>query len=403
MTRPATAGVRRRQTILIVDDTLTHIQILGGILGEDYEVRFATGGREALDQIDRSPPTGPLPDLILLDIIMPDLDGYEVCRRLKADPRTRDILVIFITVKDGEADEAEGLAVGAVDYITKPFGADIVKARVRTHLDLKRYRDELERRVEERTAELKGANARLREEIEKTRLMQDHLIQTETLATTGRLAATVAHEVNTPLQGITSLLDNLSYIRGETDGADEIIGLLKRAFAQIRDTVRRLHSLNLPIRLQKQPVSLNDTISETSAIIGGMSKKRGVRLQLALDPNLPRILGAPQALTQIFLNLIANAIDAMPEGGTVTVTTAVEGADAVATVADTGPGLAEADLPHLFSPFFTREKPQGMGIGLFVCRGIVADHRGSLSAENTPDGGAVFTVRLPLPEPDPDG
>ncbi len=392
-----------RQTILIVDDTPTHIQILGDILGDDYEVRFARGGREALDHIDRSLADGPLPDLILLDILMPEMDGYEVCRRLKADPRTRDILVIFITVKDGEADEAEGLAVGAVDYITKPFGGEIVKARVRTHLDLKRYRDDLEQRVSERTAEIMEANDRLREEIEKTRRIRDQLVQVETLATTGRLAATVAHEVNTPLQGITSLLDNLSYLCSETDGADEIIGLVKRAFTQIRDTVRRLHSLNLPVRIRKQPVNLNDTISETAAILGGMSKKRGIRLQLALDPDLPRIHGAPQALTQVFINLMANAIDAMPDGGRVTVTTAVSGDDAVATVADTGPGLAEADLPHLFSPFFTREKPQGMGIGLFVCRGIVADHGGSLSAANTLDGGAAFTVRLPLPEPDPDG
>ncbi len=392
-----------RQTILIVDDAPTHIQILGGILGDDYEVRFATGGREALDQINRSLPEGPLPDLILLDVLMPEMDGYEVCRRLKADPRTRDILVIFITVKDEEADEAKGLAAGAVDYITKPFGGEIVKARVRTHLDLKRYRDELEHRVTERTAELMEANDRLREENEKTRRIRDHLIQSETLATTGRLAATVAHEVNTPLQGITSLLDNLSYLCAETDGADEIIGLVKRAFTQIRDTVRRLHSLNLPVRVRKQPVSLNDTITETAAILGEMSKKRGVRLQLDLDPDLPRIHGAPQALTQVFINLMANAIDALPDGGRVTVTTASETSGVVVTVSDTGPGLADADLPHLFSPFFTREKPQGMGIGLFVCRGIVADHGGSLSAANTPEGGAAFTVRLPLPEPDPDG
>lgn len=128
-----------RQTVLIVDDTSANIEVLNAILGVEYEILFATSGQDALailaDQI---------PDLILLDITMPEMDGYEVCRRLKADPHTRNIPVIFITSLSNEEDETRGLEVGAIDYISRPISAPVVKARVQNHLELKRYRDKLE-------------------------------------------------------------------------------------------------------------------------------------------------------------------------------------------------------------------------------------------------------------------
>jgi len=128
-----------RQRILIVDDTPANIRILQEILGDKHEILFATSGREALDLIAQRPP-----DLILLDVMMPGMDGYEVCRKLKANPSTRNIPVIFITALDDEQDETRGLEVGGIDYITKPISPPIVRARVRNHLELKRYRDTLE-------------------------------------------------------------------------------------------------------------------------------------------------------------------------------------------------------------------------------------------------------------------
>jgi diguanylate cyclase (GGDEF)-like protein len=128
-----------RQTILIVDDTTANIEILSEMLSVDYEVLFATNGEDALEiAFDETP------DLILLDILMPNMDGYEVCARLKADPRTRAIPVIFVTSMDQEEDETKGLAVGAIDYLIKPVRPPIVRARVHNHLELKRYRDVLE-------------------------------------------------------------------------------------------------------------------------------------------------------------------------------------------------------------------------------------------------------------------
>jgi diguanylate cyclase (GGDEF)-like protein len=129
-----------KQTVLIVDDAPTNIEILSEVLDSEYEVLFAVSGEDALNIAFEE-----TPDLILLDIIMPQMDGYEVCSRLKADPRTRAIPVIFVTAMDQEEDETKGLALGAIDYLTKPIRPPIVRARVRNHLELKRYRDVLER------------------------------------------------------------------------------------------------------------------------------------------------------------------------------------------------------------------------------------------------------------------
>ena len=139
----------RRFSILVVDDTETNIDVLVETLGSDHDLQVALSGSAALESVAEN-----LPDLILLDILMPEMDGYQVCEILKSNPGTRDIPVIFITALSDASDEKKGLALGAVDYITKPFSTELVKARVLNHLELKRHRDLLEQLVAERTREL---------------------------------------------------------------------------------------------------------------------------------------------------------------------------------------------------------------------------------------------------------
>lgn len=140
-----------RQRILVVDDTPDNIQVLAGTLNQDYTVIAATNGYKALQLAVKQP----MPDIILLDIMMPGIDGYEVCARLKSESSSRDIPVIFVTALGEAGDEARGLELGAVDYITKPFNPSLVRARVQNQLELKRHRDHLRELVEERTRELK--------------------------------------------------------------------------------------------------------------------------------------------------------------------------------------------------------------------------------------------------------
>ncbi len=144
-----------RQKILIVDDMPANIKVLGDALKSDYTVLFATSGDKALRIAFSSYP----PDLILLDIMMPDMDGYEVCRRIKSDRQTWDIPIIFITSKGEEEHETLGLEIGAVDYIKKPFSLPIARARVKTHLELKRHRDFLEWMLMKRTSEIREMEA----------------------------------------------------------------------------------------------------------------------------------------------------------------------------------------------------------------------------------------------------
>ena len=139
------------QSILIVDDEPANISLLNEVLMSSYRIIVAKNGKKAMVAAQSNQP----PDLILLDIIMPELDGYEVLRNLKSNDETKNIPVIFVTSKGSEEDETKGLEMGAVDYIPKPFNPAIVKARVKAHLELKRKRDFLEWMLKERTSELK--------------------------------------------------------------------------------------------------------------------------------------------------------------------------------------------------------------------------------------------------------
>ena len=143
----------QKQKVLIVDDEQSNIQILKEALVVEYKITFATDGKRALEIAQSDNP----PDLILLDIMMPGIDGYEVCKRLKGDEKTKKIPVIFITAKTDDKDESRGLEYGAVDYIKKPFNIAVVQARVRTHLDLKRHRDFIESLLEQKTGELEAS------------------------------------------------------------------------------------------------------------------------------------------------------------------------------------------------------------------------------------------------------
>ena len=140
----------RGQTVLVVDDEPDNIKIFMELLRSDYTIKVATNGEKALQIALSDTP----PDLILLDVMMPGIDGYEVCRRLKAEPLTKGIPIIFVTAKGGEEDQAKGFELGAVDYVAKPFSPSVVRARVRTHLELKRNRDFLEWMLKERTLEM---------------------------------------------------------------------------------------------------------------------------------------------------------------------------------------------------------------------------------------------------------
>ena len=240
-------------------------------------------------------------------------------------------------------------------------------------------------------------------------MLQNQLIRSERLAATGQLAASIAHEINSPLQGITALL-NVIQTKYKTDKKLlEKLDLVKSAFESIRDTVRNLIDLNRPGKEKKQPIDINQVIENTSMLVRSYLTKSRVKISLNLSAEKSKLTGSPQQLGQVLMNLINNAVEsitAAPEfqeklkevpthSGKISIDTFNQDKELVIKVKDSGPGISKKDLEHIFDPFFTKKKTMGMGVGLSICHGIIEDHKGYIVAENASDGGAVFTITLP--------
>jgi signal transduction histidine kinase len=246
-------------------------------------------------------------------------------------------------------------------------------------------------------------------DITQTKLMQEQLIRTERLAATGQLAASIAHEINSPLQAVTVMLGTLKKKYNGDMALSGQLALLKGAFGSIRDTVKNLLDLNRPGNEPKQPTNVNDIIENIVDLVRSHLKKNRIKVNLDLSSNIPDINASPMQLNQCFLNLINNAIEAiigaksiknnpmvdMAEDRAITIKTNLEKGKVIVRITDTGPGIPEGDLQHIFDPFFTRKKRMGMGVGLSICHGIIEeDHNGIITAENSPRGGVVMTVIL---------
>ncbi|MBI9075386.1 MAG: PAS domain S-box protein [Desulfatibacillum sp.] len=242
-------------------------------------------------------------------------------------------------------------------------------------------------------------------DITATKELESQLIRSERLAATGQLAASVAHEINSPLQAITMMLGTLKRTYGEDPDLCSQIDLLRGAFLNIRDTVKNLLDLNRPGKEVRQKTNINHIIEMTVGLGNSFFKKNRVIVTLNLDRELPEIMASPQQMSQVVLNLVNNAVEAISSvhgeeetgpKGSIIVKTYKAGEHLAMQVRDTGPGISNEDLNNVFDPFYTRKKKMGMGVGLSICLGIVEEHKGSITAENDPDGGAVFTITLPI-------
>jgi PAS domain S-box-containing protein len=247
-------------------------------------------------------------------------------------------------------------------------------------------------------------------DITETKLLHNQLLRSERLAATGQLAASVAHEINSPLQGITALLSVIGVKHAHDEDLLKKLALIKNAFVSIRNTVRNLIDLNRPGKEKKQPMEVNQVIENTVALIRSYLKKNMVGIKLNLAAETSNINASPQQIGQVIMNLINNAVDSIinsPKfhdkikesqaiGGEISIGTHNRGEEIIITVRDTGPGISKNDMENIFDPFFTRKKTMGMGVGLSICYGIIEDHKGTIVAENVAENGAKFTISLPL-------
>jgi len=233
----------------------------------------------------------------------------------------------------------------------------------------------------------------LRQRLEDLRQAQAYLVRAEKLAATGRLAASIAHEINNPLEGIKNFLALLRRRLGPDDPDRGLVDLVSAGFERIRDTVGRLLSFSREQEVAYHPCDLGEAVQDALALVRTRLVAQHVETQMDLE-ELPLVLASPHQMEQVFLNLFLNAADAMAGGGTLRIRGWKEGEQIVVTVGDSGPGILEEIRDRLFEPFVTT-KQDGAGLGLWVCYGIISEHHGRIEVENKAGQGTVVTVTLP--------
>lgn len=247
------------------------------------------------------------------------------------------------------------------------------------------------------------------EDITERKELEESIIRSERLAATGQLAASIAHQINSPLQGITALLSVMKQNREEDQELVENIRLLEGAFESIRNTVRKLLDLNRPNQEEKRRVNIHDIIEDTVALVRTHLHQAGIEMRLHLHKGPLYLTASPQQLEHMFLNLINNAIEAIAEKakqekqkqtdrpeGEISISTDMQKDFAVIEISDSGTGISSDAIGHVFDAFYTKKGKLGMGIGLPVCNQIAAGHHGTIEVGSTPGSGATFRVSLPL-------
>jgi signal transduction histidine kinase len=380
--------------VLIVDDSSETLQILMDILKRDYAVIVATNGKKALQLATKVP----IPDLILLDVVMPEMDGYEVCRQLKANPNTDMIPVIFLTALEDGGDETRGFELGAIDYITKPVSHSVIKARLKSHLALIQLNEQLQQ-----------TNQAL---VEANRVKAQFL-------------ANISHELRTPLNAILGLSQSLQ---------QEILGALTQRQRQLIQTIENSgqHLLELindilevskissgQVELNLNPTSISDLCQDSLSFVHELSRQKNIQLTSEIPPDLKEITVDQRRIRQALINLLSNAVKFTPEAGSVCLKAAVgQGKNwrgqatvseslqsqniplVVFQVSDTGIGIAADKIPQLVEPFIqvdnslTREYT-GTGLGLTLVKQITQLHGGWLEVDSEPGVGSSFTIALP--------
>ncbi len=370
----------RTADILVVDDDPRNRKLLEEyLLGAGYEVRLAYDGRSALAAVAERPP-----DLVLLDVMMPDLSGLEVCRQIKGDPRTRLCQVVLVTALDGAPHRVEGLDTGADDYIAKPVRREEFMAKVRSMLRARRLLAELE----EARIDLAARNAKL-EELEALK---------ETLT------QTLVHDLKNPLAAV---LGNLELMERKAD--ESVMHLVRRSKA----AAWRMHQmiLNLldigqleegKLQLHLETIDAGSLARKACQEMEGGAAQRGVRLEIVADDSAV-LRGDVVVLRRVVDNLLANAIEHSPKGGVVrlSVTPCDEGIEI--SVADQGTGVPPEFRERIFEKFQRLENRKSVpganrGLGLTFCRLAVEAHGGTIWVDDAPSGGALFRVLLPATE-----
>jgi len=376
----------KNKKVLIVDDQSDNRKVLYNTLKTvGYDISLAKSGQQALNHI-----WAHFPDLILLDISLPDINGLEVCRKVKAAEETENIPIVFISASTDSSDVIKGFEAGCVDYIRKPFVESEVIARVRNHLTLKCLHEELEHQVAVRTGELAKAK---------------HLAEMANQAKT-KFLSRMSHEFKTPLNAILGFtqLQEQQILAGEIEkvlaGRDCIMDAGNHLLSLVNDILDVADMENQQLKFSVEKVDLNNVILVAVRAIQPQANKLGITINynqtdLMIDAD-------EHHLRQVFSNLLTNAIKFnLPQGSVNIEVKQIEGQQVQIGIMDTGVGIEREYKEKIFMPFLRLEYAKkneiaGAGIGLYQAQYLVNEMKGSLTFESFPKQGSLFLVRLPL-------
>lgn len=364
--------------LLIVDDQPENLQILLESLKEQYSITVATSGPKALEIAVKDP----VPDLALLDIIMPDMNGFELCRRLKSDPKTESISVIFVTVMEAEEDIMMGFQIGGVDYVTKPYRIEELKARIAAHIKLQQQRAELETLISH---------------LQESQALN---LQQARINASGQLIQNIAHQWRQPLTHITLDIETMldSHEHKEISHADLVarLGNLKNTLQGMSKMISDFSSLFKPTE-QKDSFSVNDMVAQALTFFQANIEEDSIVLTQNLQEDC-RIEGYPTEYTRVVIMILSNAVELLKERSVPSrkidiVLTQDEDGLSHLRIWDNAGGIEEEMLEHLFEPYTSSKFAAfGVGLHLFASKMLIEKHMGGkIMAENI-DGGAAFTL-----------
>ena len=368
-------------TVLVVDDNSKNIQIIALILSSlKYKIIIATSGSSAIDLVERV-----RPDLILLDVMMPGMDGFETCKVIKSKPKNENIPIIFLTALSDKVNLVKGFETGGVDYITKPFNKEELTSRIKTHLELKFTRDELQKTT-------------------------DHLMELNSIK--DKMFSVIGHDLRSPIGSIKMTLDFLKGDLGKqyaiedfretvevlAQTTDEVFGLLENLLGWAK-----AQSGNLTVLPEE--VKLNELVNSIYLLHKGSIRHKGIHFEKFTDDKAIAFADL-NMLKTVLRNLVSNAIKFTPKGGTISVTTNKTDEFTRITVSDNGVGISAENMTKLFDDkqhltTYGTNNESGSGIGLILCNNLVQENNGRLLVESEVGKGSSFTIELPIrPKPE---